>query len=106
MVPPVNRAIRSLQLFFQRGGRFRAPLVLLLSRFVARPTRFEHYRWLGDKRSYRVHDLDNSKDACGIDDLMASEKFQAFGPDLLAEAQNRGYKACGACVTSSSSADE
>lgn len=53
-----------------------------------------------------MHDLDNSTDACGIDDLMASEKFQAFGPDLLAEAQNRGYKACGACVTAPSGADE
>lgn len=73
---------------------------------MARPTRFEHYRWLGDKRSYRVHDLDNTTDACDIDDLMASEKFQAFGPDLLAEARNRGYKPCGHCVSASSSPDE
>ncbi|MFP5326772.1 MAG: hypothetical protein ACLGHT_04730 [Acidimicrobiia bacterium] len=73
---------------------------------MARPTRFEHYRWLGDKRSYRVHDLDNTTDACDIDDLMASEKFQAFGPDLLAEARNRGYKPCGHCVSVSSSPDE
>ena len=73
---------------------------------VARPTRFEHYRWLGDKRNYRVHDLDNSQDACSIDDLMASGQFQAFGPDLLAEARNRGYKPCSSCVTASSGPDE
>lgn len=73
---------------------------------MARPTRFEHYRWLGDKRDYRVHDLDNSAEACGIDDLMASERFQAFGPDVLAEARNRGYKPCGHCVQAPSGADE
>jgi hypothetical protein len=69
---------------------------------MTRPTRFEHYRWLGDKRSYRVHDLDNTVDACAIDDLMASEAFASFGPDLLAEARNRGYKACGQCVRAGS----
>lgn len=73
---------------------------------MARPTRFEHYRWLGDKRNYRVHDLDNTGDGCGIDDLVASEKFQAFGPDLLAEARNRGYKPCGSCASAASDPDE
>ena len=66
---------------------------------MTRPVRFEHYRWLGDKRSQVVHDLDNTVDACAIDDLMASEQFAAFGPDLLAEARNRGYHACRHCVT-------
>ena len=27
-----------------------------------------------------------------VADIMASEKFLAFGPDTLAEARNRGYK--------------
>ena len=31
---------------------------------MARPSRFEDYRWLGDKRSMVVHDLDNVTDAC------------------------------------------
>ena len=65
---------------------------------MARPARFEHYRWLGDKRSMVVHDLDNATDACGIDDVLKSEQFLAFGPDTLAEARNRGYSPCRDCV--------
>lgn len=65
---------------------------------MARPTRFEHHQWLGDKRTQVVHDLDHATDACAIDELMASEKFAAFGPDLLAEARNRGYKPCRLCA--------
>ena len=64
---------------------------------MARPTRFEHYRWLGDKRTQVVHDLDASTDDCDIDELMKSEQFAAFGPDVLAEARNRGYRACKHC---------
>lgn len=65
---------------------------------MTRPTRFEHFRWLGDKRNQRVHDLDASTDACAIDELMAAETFASFGPDSLPEARNRGYKACPRCV--------
>jgi len=65
---------------------------------MERPVRFEHHRWLGDKRNQRVHDLDNIADACALDELLASERFAAFGPDLLAEARNRGYRPCGHCV--------
>lgn len=45
-----------------------------------------------------VHDLDNPSDACGIDELMASEQFASFGPDLRAEARNRGYRPCRHCA--------
>jgi hypothetical protein len=65
---------------------------------MSRPIRFEHFRWLGDKRSLRVHDLDNIADACRLDDLLASEKFATFGPDELVEAKNRCYKPCPHCV--------
>jgi hypothetical protein len=68
---------------------------------VSRPARFEANRWLGDKRSMVVHDLDNVGDRCEIDDLMASEKFLAFGPDVLAEARNRCFHACPVCVSES-----
>ncbi|MHB8669409.1 MAG: hypothetical protein ACYDAD_02425 [Acidimicrobiales bacterium] len=64
-----------------------------------RPARFEHHRWLGDKASQRVHDLDRATDACGIDRLMASEHFASFGPDSLPEARNRGYRPCRHCVS-------
>ena len=59
---------------------------------MAHPVRFEHVRWLGDKRSMVVHDLDAGTDGCAIDELMASEQFLCFGPDTLPEARNRGYR--------------
>lgn len=59
---------------------------------MTRPTLFENNRWLGDKRTQRVHDLDHSGADCEIDELVASERFATFGPDLLAEARNRGYR--------------
>jgi hypothetical protein len=59
---------------------------------MTRPTLFESNRWLGDKRTQRVHDLDHTGPECGIDDLLTSEQFATFGPDLLAEARNRGYR--------------
>jgi hypothetical protein len=65
---------------------------------MARPVRFEHYRWLGDKRHMIVHDLDHTVDACAIDELMASEQFASFGPDSLPEARNRGYHPCRHCA--------
>lgn len=72
---------------------------------MARPVRFEHYRYLGDKRSLIVHDLDASGDACGIDELMASEQFASFGPDTIPEARNRGYKPCKHCVVVTTAAE-
>ena len=57
-----------------------------------RPTKFEEHRWLGDKRSQVVYDLDDVADETVIDELMASEQFVCFGPDTLAEARNRGYR--------------
>jgi len=66
---------------------------------MARPKQFEHFRYVGDKRNQRVHDLDNATDACAIDELMAAETFLAFGPDTLVEASNRCYKPCRHCVT-------
>ena len=58
-----------------------------------RPTRFEHHRWLGDKRTQLVYDLDaDDTDPEVIADIMAAETFLCFGPDTLAEARNRGYR--------------
>ena len=59
---------------------------------MERPTRFEHTRFLGDKRTQLVYDLDTWTDEAVIDELMAAETFACFGPDTLAEARNRGYR--------------
>lgn len=58
---------------------------------MERPTRFEHTRWLGDKRTQLVYDLDQWTAAEVIDDILANEVGLCFGPDTLAEARNRGY---------------
>jgi hypothetical protein len=63
---------------------------------MSRPSRFEEFRYLGDKRNQRVHDLDAIDDdaeaAAKVEELLASERFATFGPDTLAEARNRGYR--------------
>ena len=61
-------------------------------------TAVRHIRWLGDKRSMRVHDLGRLHDGCRIDDLLGTGRQATFGPDILVEAQNRGYRPCPACV--------
>lgn len=60
---------------------------------MERPTKFEHFRFVGDKRTQTVYDLDaDDIDPGLIDELMESERYLAFGPDTLAEARNRGYR--------------
>jgi hypothetical protein len=62
---------------------------------VTRPARFESFRYLGDKRTQIVYDLDLTDEAAlaaVIDELVQSEQFAAFAPDTLIEARNRGYR--------------
>jgi hypothetical protein len=63
---------------------------------MSRPTKFEHNRYVGDKRTQVVYDLDLADSdpavAEAVEELLASERFAAFGPDTLAEARNRGYR--------------
>lgn len=56
-----------------------------------RPTRFEHTRFLGDKRTQLVYDVDAWSDEAVIDEIVAAETGICFGPDTEAEARNRGY---------------
>lgn len=58
---------------------------------MERPIRFEHTRFLGDKRTQLVYDLDEWNDAAAINEIIAAETGLCFGPDTLAEARNRGY---------------
>jgi hypothetical protein len=60
---------------------------------MSRPTRFEEFRYLGDKRKQVVYDLDTDDAGAqeAIAELVASERFAAFAPDTLEEARNRGY---------------
>ena len=65
---------------------------------MERPTKFEHTRFLGDKRTQLVYDLDSWDDAVVIDDIVGAETGLCFGPDSLSEARNRGYTLAAAGV--------
>ena len=58
---------------------------------MERPTRFEHSRFVGDKRTQFVYDLDTWTDEAVIAEIADSGVGLSFGPDTLAEARNRGY---------------
>ena len=61
---------------------------------MERPGKFEHNRYLGDKRSQVVYDVDtlDSEYEHLVHLLMKAETYSCFGPDTLAEARNRGYR--------------
>jgi len=57
---------------------------------------FENNRFIGDKRTQEVYDLDELDQTESmqvlIDELLENETFICFAPDTLAEARNRGYR--------------
>ena len=67
-----------------------------------RPKGVADHRYIGDKRTGALYDLDVVADddappATGtpravIDELVASGRYLCFAPDTLAEARNRGYR--------------
>ena len=57
-----------------------------------RPKAFAEHRFIGDKRSQVVYDLDAEYPAEKILELVESEQVATFGPDTLPEARNRGYR--------------
>ena len=59
-----------------------------------RLSKFEHNRFIGDKRTLVVYDIDElgAEHEELIADLVEAETWLCFGPDTLAEARNRGYK--------------
>ncbi|MEM9513439.1 MAG: hypothetical protein AAGA42_01170 [Actinomycetota bacterium] len=58
---------------------------------MERPTKFEESRFLGDKRTQLVYDLDEWDDEAVIDEIVADGVGLSFSPDTLPEARNRGY---------------
>jgi len=57
-----------------------------------RPKKYAEHRYIGDKRTQIVYDLDAVTDESVIEALVDSELVATFGPDTLAEARNRGYR--------------
>jgi len=59
---------------------------------MERPGPFADFRYLGDKRSQVVYDVDEAVDENVVDEVVQSGNGIVFGPDTLAEARNRGYR--------------
>ena len=57
-----------------------------------RPSPFSDFRYLGDKRTQVVHDVDETVGEDVVNELVQSGHALVFGPDTLAEARNRGYR--------------
>lgn len=72
--------------WFPRMGLERLPFTAM-----KRPVKFEHTRYLGDKRTQLVYDLDEWTDEEVVNEIVDSGVGLCFGPDTLAEARNRGY---------------
>jgi hypothetical protein len=58
---------------------------------MERPIRFEHARYVGDKRTQLVYDIDEWDDEAVVNEIVAEGVGIQFGPDTLVEARNRGY---------------
>lgn len=58
---------------------------------MERPARFEHSRFVGDKRTQLVYDVDGWENADVVREFVDLGVGTCFAPDTLAEARNRGY---------------
>ena len=52
---------------------------------MERPVKYEHSRFLGDKRTQLVYDLDEWDDESIVDDIVDKGVGLSFGPDTLAK---------------------
>ena len=59
---------------------------------MERPTNFAHHRFVGDKRTLVVYDVDNLIDQSIMSELLEARTFLCFAPDTAVEARNRGYR--------------
>jgi hypothetical protein len=59
---------------------------------MSRPTKFEEFRYVGDKRNQRFYDLDDLDLIRDHGGAHGPERPPAW-PDTPAEARNRGYRA-------------
>lgn len=64
---------------------------------MGRLRRFEEHRFVGTRDDMVVYDTDDEVQADALaeraetEDLLGRNLLQTFGPDLLAEARNRGF---------------
>jgi hypothetical protein len=66
---------------------------------MARIARFEEHRYVATRDDMRVYDTDDGAQSSKLseridtDNLLDRRQLQSFGPDTLAEARNRGFRA-------------
>lgn len=48
-------------------------------------------RYLGNENTTEVHDLENEKTNCQIDEILAAGNAVGFTPDTLNQAHSEGY---------------
>jgi hypothetical protein len=64
---------------------------------MGRLKRFDEHRFVGTRDDMVVYDCDSEieftalEERVAADDLFTKNLVQAFGPDTLAEARNRGF---------------
>lgn len=68
---------------------------------MARLRRFENHRFVGTRDDMVAYDCDDPTqfetlaERVAADDLMNRDLLQAFGPDEVSEARNRGFRLAG-----------
>jgi hypothetical protein len=55
-------------------------------------------RYLGNMSKMEVHDLENEKVQCQIQEIKDAGHDVHFSPDTLEEAHKRGYDNCAYCI--------
>lgn len=55
-------------------------------------------RYLGNSNTQEVHDLQNEKRQCQIDEILAAGHAVGFTPDSLAQAHSEGYDNGAYCI--------
>jgi hypothetical protein len=58
---------------------------------------FNGKRYIGNKNTMEVHDLDNEKTECEIDKIK-TEHVVTFTPDSLVTAHLQGFDNCAHCI--------
>lgn len=61
---------------------------------------FNGKRFIGNTNTNEVHDLDNEKNGCRINEIKDSH-IKTFSPDSHSEAKRQGFDNCAYCIGNS-----
>lgn len=66
---------------------------------MSRPTYTKRaQRYLGDDSNMIVHDLERSRAACEIEEILDESRGVRFEPDDLAQAEREKFRPCTRCI--------